>query len=372
LAFGSHLALNHCTSLLSPERLVFPTQPEVRANGVSPRDRTHFAICIFVSEHCSARGNLPVHDLAERYSSGNYRPRRRFARRTWIDVSRRYQRIHQSPFLQERGEYRNAHRKFVELTETPLVHTMMNETASGWQQVNFASPVAITANTNYVFPTTNSGQYSRDGNYRDYGRGQYALHAREWKRRPNGPFGYGSTSAPKAPTNPQPLVDVVFTTWLRASCSQPTGKPLWRQTATFSVTAIAAPLSYQWRKNGGNITGATSLLTRRQRPQRYPRNSASVSNPPAAPTATPRLDGEFGLFRRRLRRSHGQTVVDKRRRLPAPGTAPLSYQWMKNGGNITGATSARTRRPQRPLRPTPRNSASSSNSAEALPATPRL
>ena len=31
------------------------------------------------------------------------------------------------------------------------------------------------------------------------------------------------------------------------------------QTATFSVTATGtAPLSYQWQKNGANITGATS------------------------------------------------------------------------------------------------------------------
>lgn len=39
--------------------------------------------------------------------------------------------------------------------------TFTNETASGWQQVNFASPVAITAGTTYVVSyQTNSGRYS--------------------------------------------------------------------------------------------------------------------------------------------------------------------------------------------------------------------
>jgi hypothetical protein len=41
-----------------------------------------------------------------------------------------------------------------------------NETASGWQEVNFSSPVAITAGTTYVASChTNTGEYSADGNY---------------------------------------------------------------------------------------------------------------------------------------------------------------------------------------------------------------
>jgi hypothetical protein len=44
--------------------------------------------------------------------------------------------------------------------------TFINETASGWQQVNFSSPVAITASTVYVasFHST-VGHYSYDQNY---------------------------------------------------------------------------------------------------------------------------------------------------------------------------------------------------------------
>jgi hypothetical protein len=44
--------------------------------------------------------------------------------------------------------------------------TFANETASGWQQVNFSSPVNITANTTYIASYhTNKGEYSEDDNY---------------------------------------------------------------------------------------------------------------------------------------------------------------------------------------------------------------
>jgi hypothetical protein len=44
--------------------------------------------------------------------------------------------------------------------------TFANETARGWQQVNFTTPVSITANTTYVASYhTNKGKYSANGNY---------------------------------------------------------------------------------------------------------------------------------------------------------------------------------------------------------------
>ena len=44
--------------------------------------------------------------------------------------------------------------------------TFSGESASGWQQVNFATPVAITANTVYVVSYhSNSGHYSADDGY---------------------------------------------------------------------------------------------------------------------------------------------------------------------------------------------------------------
>ena len=43
--------------------------------------------------------------------------------------------------------------------------TFSNETASGWQQVNFSNPVAITAGTTYVASYHTNGDYSVDPNY---------------------------------------------------------------------------------------------------------------------------------------------------------------------------------------------------------------
>jgi hypothetical protein len=44
--------------------------------------------------------------------------------------------------------------------------TFTNETASGWQQVNFSNPVTISANTTYIASYhTNTGEYSANGNY---------------------------------------------------------------------------------------------------------------------------------------------------------------------------------------------------------------
>jgi hypothetical protein len=44
--------------------------------------------------------------------------------------------------------------------------TFTNETASGWQQVNFSSPVSITAGTTYIASYhTNTGFYSEDDNF---------------------------------------------------------------------------------------------------------------------------------------------------------------------------------------------------------------
>lgn len=56
--------------------------------------------------------------------------------------------------------------------------TFTGETASGWQQVNFSTPVAVTANTTYVASYhTNTGHYSVDENYFSAGTDKAPLHA---------------------------------------------------------------------------------------------------------------------------------------------------------------------------------------------------
>jgi formylglycine-generating enzyme required for sulfatase activity/photosystem II stability/assembly factor-like uncharacterized protein len=116
---------------------------------------------------------------------------------------------------------------------------------------------------------------------------------------------------------------------------------------TFTVLASGtAPLSYQWRKNGANISGAinASLALNSVSPASAGSYAVVVTNsvgsvtsavalltvnPLAAPTIlTPpvsqtELAGANVTF----------TVI-------ASGTAPLGYQWRKNGANIAGAVAS--------------------------------
>src|SRR5262249_28462027 len=93
--------------------------------------------------------------------------------------------------------------------------TFTNETASGWQQVNLSTPVAITANTNYVASYyTTSGHFAASRNYfatagvtngplTAPANGAGAL---------NGPYTYGSSSSFPRSTylSSNYWVDVVF------------------------------------------------------------------------------------------------------------------------------------------------------------------
>jgi hypothetical protein len=75
--------------------------------------------------------------------------------------------------------------------------TFVNETASGWQQVNFPSPVAVTANTVYVASYhTNTGNYAGDNNYfAAAGVDNPPVHLlRDGVSGGNGVYAYGATS----------------------------------------------------------------------------------------------------------------------------------------------------------------------------------
>jgi hypothetical protein len=75
--------------------------------------------------------------------------------------------------------------------------TFTNETASGWQQVNFSTPVAVTANTVYVVSYhTNVGHYSVDQSYfATSGVDNPPLQAlQDGVSGADGVFGYGSSS----------------------------------------------------------------------------------------------------------------------------------------------------------------------------------
>jgi hypothetical protein len=151
------------------------------------------------------------------------------------------------------------------------------------------------------------------------------------------------TSAAAALTvNPAPVAPSITT--------QPANQTVTAgQTATFTVVATGtAPLSYQWQKNGVNIAGATA--TSYTTPLTATSDSGStfdvvVSNTagtvtsaaatltvnpaPVAPTITTQPGNQTVTA--------GQTATFT---VVAAGTAPLSYQWQKNGVNVAGATSA--------------------------------
>jgi len=109
-----------------------------------------------------------------------------------------------------------------------------------------------------------------------------------------------------------------------------------------------APLSYQWAKNGANIAGATKAsyttppttitddgalfaVTVSNSVGGVTSNNATltVKPPPTPPSITTQpVDKTVAV---------GKTAKFS---VTATGTTPLSYQWTKNGANITGATKA--------------------------------
>ncbi|MFA5343012.1 MAG: Ig-like domain-containing protein [Kiritimatiellia bacterium] len=118
------------------------------------------------------------------------------------------------------------------------------------------------------------------------------------------------------------------------------------QAAAFSVTAIGTePLSYQWRKNGVNITDATAA-TYTIPVAVFGDNGAvysvAMSNAfggvtSAGATLTVNSAPEIAVQPVNQTVLAGQTATFS---VTANGTAPLNYQWFKNGTNIAGATAA--------------------------------
>jgi hypothetical protein len=131
----------------------------------------------------------------------------------------------------------------------------VNETASGWQQVNFALPVAIAAGTTYIASYhAEGGHYADDPDYFALtGVDRGPLHGlKDGADGPNGVYAYGAT--PLFPNHTwrssNYWVDVVFT---RCPCT------IWPSTATPAATAAdtnAVELGVKFRAgSNGSITG---------------------------------------------------------------------------------------------------------------------
>lgn len=108
-----------------------------------------------------------------------------------------------------------------------------------------------------------------------------------------------------------------------------------------------APLTYQWRRSGTNLTGATSatLSLSAVTTNQSGGYSCVVSNAAGSATSsTATLTVNPAVIAPTITTQPvSQTVVaggNASFTVAASGTSPLSYQWLLNGVNISGATSA--------------------------------
>src|ERR1700731_2085202 len=144
--------------------------------------------------------------------------------------------------------------------------TFTGETASGWQQVNFAKPVAITANIVYVASYhTTIGHYSDTNNYfRTSGVDHAPLHAlANTTSTHDGPFCYGSSSCFPTSTysSSNYWVDVAFTSTpagLQISTAQLAGGTVaGSYSATLSASGGSTP--YTWSLASGTLPNGLTL-----------------------------------------------------------------------------------------------------------------
>lgn len=113
--------------------------------------------------------------------------------------------------------------------------------------------------------------------------------------------------------------------------------------ATFEVVATGtAPLSYQWRLNGVDISGETkSTYTISSPTKDVVGISCKVSNLAGYVISNP-ANLTVGILPTIKTQPITQTVMTGTKvtlSVVAAGTAPFTYQWFKDGGSIFGATS---------------------------------
>ena len=140
--------------------------------------------------------------------------------------------------------------------------TFGDETASGWQQVNFATPVAIQPNTVYVASYhTDVGHYADDTDYFNVGYDAAPLHApADGASSPNGVYAYGSTST--FPNNGYQAsnywVDVVFSSGLAVAPTVISVAPISGAADASTGTSVAA--TFSTAMDPATINGGTFRL----------------------------------------------------------------------------------------------------------------
>ena len=121
------------------------------------------------------------------------------------------------------------------------------------------------------------------------------------------------------------------------------------QTATFTVVATGkGTLTYQWKKSGAAISGATSAsyttpaVTSSETGAQFTvvvtdSDGSLTSNPATLTVTSSAVAPSITTQPANKTVTAGQTATFS---VTATGTAPLTYQWKKNGATISGAASA--------------------------------
>src|SRR5207248_1756780 len=114
------------------------------------------------------------------------------------------------------------------------------------------------------------------------------------------------------------------------------------------VATGTAPLSYQWQKNGAAISGATSAsyttpaTTSADNGAQFVVVVSNVAGNVTSTAATLTVNAAAAAPTITTQPANQSVTVGQAATISvvATGTAPLSYQWQKNGAAISGATSA--------------------------------
>jgi hypothetical protein len=142
--------------------------------------------------------------------------------------------------------------------------TFTNETASGWQQVTFASPVAITANTTYIASYhTDAGNYALNGGqFLSAGVDSPPLHAlANGVDGPNAVFVYGASAFPTNTFNGNNYwVDVVFNTTAPDTTPPTVTSAAPADGATGVSTTAMVTATFSEAMNASTITTGTFVL----------------------------------------------------------------------------------------------------------------
>ncbi len=152
-------------------------------------------------------------------------------------------------------------------TGTRLATATFNaETASGWQQVNFATPVAITPNTTYMASYhSNGGHYSVDSNYfTTAGIDRAPLHAFiDSVNQSNAAYAYGTNSIFPNQTwqSANYWVDIAFAPGTAALAISTSALPSASINSAYSatLTASSGATPYTWTVVGGALPAGLSL-----------------------------------------------------------------------------------------------------------------